>query len=94
MARPSIRIGILDALGTSVASYLREGRRYDKAITTTLVGLERFVGKDGRVHAEFHPCGKSRDEDKGEGSGTIGVGVGRWSSSNPNLQNIPRREPT
>lgn len=90
---PSIRIGILDALGTPVAKLVREARKYDKAIGTTLVGLERHIGRDGRVHAEFHPLRKSRDEEKGEGAGNVGVGPGRWSCSTPNLQNIPRREP-
>lgn len=90
---PAVRVGILDALGTPVAALVREARQYDKALGTTLAGLEHYIGRDGRVHGEFHPLRRSRDEDKGEGKGTQGVGPGRWSSSNPNLQNIPRRVP-
>lgn len=90
---PSIRVGILDALGTPVAGLVRRARKYDKAVGTTILGLQKHIGRDGRVHAEFHPLRKSRDEEKGEGSGNMGVGPGRWSCSTPNLQNIPRRDP-
>lgn len=90
---PSIRVGILDALGTPVAGLVRRARKYDKAIGTTILGLQKYVDRDGRVHAEFHPLRKSRDEERGEGAGNVGVGPGRWSCSSPNLQNIPRRDP-
>jgi DNA polymerase I-like protein with 3'-5' exonuclease and polymerase domains len=90
---PSVRVGILDALGTPVSSLIRSVRKYDKAIGTTVLGLKKFIAPDGRVHAEFHPLRKSRDEEKGEGAGLQGVGPGRFSSSSPNLQNIPRRDP-
>jgi DNA polymerase I-like protein with 3'-5' exonuclease and polymerase domains len=90
---PAVRVGLLDALGTPVAGLVREARQYEKAIGTTLMGLQHYVGRDGRVHGEFHPLRRSRDEDKGEGKGTQGVGPGRYASSNPNLQNIPRRVP-
>lgn len=90
---PSIRVGILDALGTPVAGLVRTARKYDKAVGTTILGLQKHIGRDGRVHAEFHPLRKSNDEEKGEGSGGGGAKTGRWSCSTPNLQNIPRRDP-
>lgn len=89
---PSIRVGILDALGTPVAGLVRRARKYDKAIGTTILGLQKYIDKDGRVRAEFHPLRRDRDAEKGEGSGFVGAGPGRWSCSNPNLQNIPRRD--
>ena len=39
-------------------------------------------GSSGRIHAEFHPL-------KGEGGGTVS---GRFSSSNPNLQQVSARD--
>jgi DNA polymerase-1 len=41
----------------------------------TMLGLLRSIGSDGRVHAGFNP---------------MGAVSGRFSSSGPNLQNIPR----
>lgn len=87
---PSIRAGILEAMKSPVADLVREMRQYDKAITTTLDGIEKHIGRDGRIHGEFHPLRKTDDTDGGEGF-TNGTVSGRWSASTPNLQNIPRR---
>jgi DNA polymerase I-like protein with 3'-5' exonuclease and polymerase domains len=42
---------------------------------------------NGRVHCEFHPL-----RSDSEGSGSFGAVSGRFSSSNPNLQQIPARD--
>jgi len=57
-------------------------RRIDKACS---VFFDGYMGKavNGRIHCEFHPL-------RGDRGGTVS---GRFSSSNPNLQNIPSRDP-
>lgn len=62
-------------------SIIRDIREKDKIISTFIDGY--FLGSSvkSKIHATFHPL-------KGEGGGTI---TGRFSSSNPNLQNVPAR---
>jgi DNA polymerase-1 len=64
---------------------LLERRKLTKLVGTYLRPLaEEHKGTDGRVHTTFH---------LGRGYGDAGAGgtvTGRLSSSNPNLQNIPR----
>ena len=57
-------------------------RELNKANTTFISNILKFTHK-GRIHAEFHPL---RSDD----GGTV---TGRFSSSNPNLQQIPARDP-
>lgn len=88
----SIRAGVMEAMATPVSLAVRRMRKMDKAVGTFGAGyIERFTGKDSRIHAEFHPLRKSRDQQE-EDSGIQGAGPGRWSSSAPNMQNIPRRD--
>ena len=104
---PSVVLGITPAGGTSVAAgVLREinspvsnailtARKFDKAIGTFLEGyLEKFVHR-GRIHAEFHSTrnNSSNDDDVFGDDSMFGASSGRWASSNPNLQNIPIRDP-
>lgn len=88
---PSIRAALLEAMQTPVADAVREMRQYDKAISTTLAGMTKYITK-GRIHGEFHPLRRTDDED-GATERQQGTVTGRWSSSAPNLQNIPRRVP-
>jgi DNA polymerase I-like protein with 3'-5' exonuclease and polymerase domains len=90
--RVSIRAGVIDAMGTPVSRAIRTMRQMDKAIGTFIEGyLEAYTSSDNRIHAEFHPL--RRTADAAEGGGNNGTVTGRWSSSGPNLQNIPRRDP-
>lgn len=90
---PSIRAGILDTMATPVSLAVRRARQMEKVIGTFGAGyIEKFTGRDGRIHSEFHPLRRSRDEEVEDG-GLQGAGPGRWSSSGPNMQNIPRRHP-
>lgn len=60
-----------------------EARKYEKMRGTFLEG---YLGKhnvNGRIHCQFHQL-------RGDQYGTVS---GRFSSSNPNLQNIPSRDP-
>jgi DNA polymerase I-like protein with 3'-5' exonuclease and polymerase domains len=85
--RESIRAEVLDDLPSSpIVVALQWMRKYEKAIGTTLSGLQEHQYK-GRIHADFTPL--RRVDEIGSG----GASTGRYSSSNPNLQNIPIRIP-
>jgi len=58
-----------------LANYLLKIREYEKLISTYVDKLPEVRKNDGRVHCSFNICGAR---------------TGRISSSNPNLQNIPR----
>lgn len=62
--------------GVKVAQMLLEYRKLDKLVGTYLVGLVEKIEKDGRIHGSINQ------------TGTV---TGRLSSSDPNLQNIPRK---
>ena len=49
-------------------------REFDKLLTTYIEKLPKNVNVDGRIHCSFNQCGTD---------------TGRYSSSDPNLQNIP-----
>lgn len=73
----------LAAQSHPAARALYDARRYDKAIGTFIDGHVYNHQWNGRVHCLFHPL---RSDDGGTVSG-------RFSSSKPNLQNIPSRDP-
>ena len=85
--KESIAADVLDSLpATPVVDALQWMRKYEKAIATTLDGMLKHVYR-GRIHADFTPL--RRVDETGSG----GASTGRFSSSNPNLQNIPIRQP-
>lgn len=57
-----------------ICQLLLDKRGVDILINTFIDKMQDIVGKDGRVHARFNTCGTQ---------------TGRFSSSDPNLQNIP-----
>jgi DNA polymerase I-like protein with 3'-5' exonuclease and polymerase domains len=61
---------------------LVEARKLDKTVTTFIQGAVLGNAVNGRVHTLFHQL-------KTDANGTVS---GRFSSSNPNLQNIPSRD--
>lgn len=73
--------------GLRVGPILAQARKYNKAKTTFVDGYIDGCAIDGRVHCEFHPLRKTDEE--GTSKGTVS---GRFSSTNPNLQNIPARD--
>lgn len=80
---PSFRKGWLEQVTNPVAKLLVEARRLDKFRGTFLEGyiLEGHV--KGRLYCQFHQL-------RSDEGGTVS---GRFSSSLPNLQNIPIRDP-
>ncbi len=60
-------------------SMLLKFKKLDKLISTYINGMTPLIDKIGRIHTNFNL------------TGTV---TGRLSSSNPNLQNIPRQEET
>ena len=72
-----------DYLRTHKDEFLRkvaEAREYDNAANTFVDGLLSFVYK-GRIHADVNQI-------RGDGGGTV---TGRFSMTNPNLQQIPSK---
>lgn len=73
----------LKALNTPFTKAILDYRHYQKLISSFTGPLPNWISKrDGRLHANFNQMGK---EEKG-------VRTGRFSSTEPNLQNIPSRE--
>jgi len=58
-----------------LAKYLLKIRTYEKLLSTYVEKLPEIIKNDGKVHGNFNICGTR---------------TGRLSSSDPNLQNIPR----
>ena len=67
---------ILEELSKNIplCQLIVEKRGYDILINTFIDKMPEVIQKDGRVHARFNTCGTQ---------------TGRFSSSDPNLQNIP-----
>jgi DNA polymerase I-like protein with 3'-5' exonuclease and polymerase domains len=79
---PSITKEFLDGLDHPIAGVVRELRKLHHMRGTFVQG---YLGKhavNGRIHTEFNQL-------RGDEYGTVS---GRFSSSNPNLQNIPARD--
>ena len=72
---------ILDELKEKydICKLIVEKRGVDILINTFIDKMPEIIQKDGRVHARFNQCGTQ---------------TGRFSSSDPNLQNIPSHDKT
>ncbi len=80
--QPSFTKSFLQTCSHPIAQKILRLREVDKASSTFIDSILRHENK-GRIHCEFHPL---RSDD----GGTV---TGRFSSSNPNLQQIPARDP-
>ena len=80
--KPSFTKAYLQACPHPIAAKILKVRELNKAQTTFIDSIINHAYKD-RIHCEFHQL---RSED----GGTV---TGRFSSSNPNLQQIPARDP-
>lgn len=90
--RTSITVEWLKGQQDELADWIIEARRWNKARTTFVESHMEFAGSSagrGRIHGEFHPLRRVEDE----GGDSYGTVSGRFSATNPNLQNIPARDP-
>lgn len=78
---PSVTKEWLAGLTNPVGDICNDIREHEKMISTFLKGYVINKNVNGKLHPQFHQL-------KGDENGT---GVGRFSSSDPNLQNIPAR---
>ena len=79
---PSFTKQYLNSHAHPVAQMIVRLREVDKASSTFIDTILRHQ-HNGRIHCEFHQL-------RNDGGGTV---TGRFSSSNPNLQQIPARDP-
>ncbi len=80
---PSFQGTWLESHEHDLPKMIVEARRINKARTTFIDGAILEYSHHGRIHAEAHPL-------KNDGGGTV---TGRFSYSNPNLQQVPARDP-
>ena len=83
---PSFTSEWLKADASGLAALVLAARKYDRFGTTFVRGYILDAHVNGRLHCLFHPL-KSEHE-----FGSFGTVSGRFSSSHPNLQNIPKRD--
>lgn len=81
--KDSVTAELLESVEHPVAPLLAEARRVNKVRTTFVASLREHM-TDGRVHTTFHQL-RGDDDD--------GARFGRLSSSDPNLQQQPARDP-
>ena len=80
---PSFQANWLENHDHELPKMLVAARKLNKARTTFIDGMILEHCSDGRIHAEAHPL-------RNDGGGTV---TGRFSYSNPNLQQVPARDP-
>src|SRR5271166_5969697 len=91
--KPSFRKVWLESLEEegdedNIGTLIKNANIAEKARGTFVDGYITDNAIGDRVHCEFHPLRKKKDENS-KSQGTI---TGRFSGSNPNLQNIPTRD--
>lgn len=91
--KPSVTAELLDSVEHDAARALAECRRVNK-IRTTFVASIREHATNGRVHATFNQLRNRSEEGRRDGDeAERGARFGRLSSSDPNLQQQPGRDP-
>lgn len=78
----SIGKDLLDTIDHPTVKLISAFRKNEKALSTFFENSFTYHAIDGRIHTQFFPM-------KGDENGTVS---GRFSSANPNLQQIPARD--
>lgn len=90
--KPSVTAELLDSVDHDAARALAEARAVNK-VRTTFVASIREHATNGRVHSTFNQL-RNRSEEGADGDESErGARFGRLSSSDPNLQQQPGRDP-
>lgn len=79
---------IADNQGTAVADLaetILQYRKANKLLSTYVKGIRDYIQEDGRIHCTYWVTGDDKDDKK------QGTKTGRLASSNPNMQNIPKK---
>lgn len=87
--QPSIDADLLDRVDHPVADALARARKMNKIVTTFAASVREHE-THGRIHCTFNQLRTTKDEEKGEDKGAR---YGRLSSSDPNMQQQPGRDP-
>lgn len=87
---PEVNAAVLGELAKTqpIAANVLRMRKMSKVQSTFLDGHILYYQTNGRVHAEFNQLRSERDE-----GGNYGAVTGRFSVSNPGMQQIPVRDP-
>ena len=86
---PSFQAEWLDAHPHPLAKAVRQARKYNKAWSTFIDGMiGEHTDRNGYIHPEWHAL--PSENDQGERKG---VPAGRFSCTDPNLQQVPARDP-
>ena len=92
--KPSFTKGYLEKQEHPVIKSLLRLRKLEKLNGTFIKGHILGNAINGRIHCEFNQLRRTSDQDlEGTVTNSVGAVSGRFSSSNPNLQNIPIRDP-
>lgn len=83
MLKPSITAKFLDAQSDELSQQIKAARKWNRAVSAFLNNSFTDMVQNGRIYCCYHQLKK----DEG---GTI---TGRFSCSNPNLQQVPVRDP-
>tara|TARA_R110000824_G_scaffold64402_2_gene168245 strand:+ start:16501 stop:18465 length:1965 start_codon:yes stop_codon:yes gene_type:complete len=81
--KPSFTKEFLEGHEHELPRMIREARQMDKVVSTFFDGMVLGQSHNGRIHTELHPL-------KSDDGGTVG---GRFSSTNPNLQQTYANHP-
>lgn len=85
--QPSVTSPWLRGLGTPLAKAILEAKKWNKVRTTFCESIRKHEVR-GRIHCTFNQLRQER-----ETGDTMGAAFGRLSSSDPNLQQQPARDP-
>ena len=90
--QPSVTSPWLRTLGTPLAAAILDAKRWNK-IRTTFCASIREHQVSGRIHCTFNQLKAAKEGEGDSDDGAIGAAFGRLSSSDPNLQQQPARDP-